>query len=133
MLSVPRKLTLLSLSLIALTLGSCGFNEELTSRGFIKSGDQICADTLVRTGLGFSSTTSQSDFLSALGNAYGDAAARFRRLDVRSDDDAMRDTIATRFAAFSRQLDAAATGGPTEARRIFAEGAAFEDRLRAYG
>jgi hypothetical protein len=125
----------LTLSLICLALASCGFNDELTTRGFIKNGDQICADTLVKTGLGFNSSTSQPDFLRSLGNAYGDAASRFRRLDVRSDDDGMRDSIVAHFGLFSRRLEAGAngTGDRADVRRVFAEGAIFENRLQDYG
>jgi hypothetical protein len=135
MASPLRTTAVLTLSLISVLLSSCGFNDELTRRGFLKNGDQICADTLVKTGLGFTSATSQSDFLTALGIAYGDAATRFHRLEVRSDDDAMRDKIVTRFGSFSRRLDAAANGadGPIAVRRIFSDGAAFENELHAYG
>jgi hypothetical protein len=123
------------LGMSAVLLASCGFNNELTTRGFIKDGDQICADTLVKTGLGFSSTTSQPDFFRALGNAYGDAATRFRRLEVRSDDDAMRDKIVDEFSSFSRRLDAGANGpsGSNEARQVFSDGATFQEQLKAYG
>src|SRR3954465_15833450 len=109
MTATIRTTAALTLSLVCVVIGSCGFNNELTTRGFIKSGDQICADTLVRAGLTFSSTTSQPDFLRALGSAYGTAAARFHRLQVRSDDDAKRDRIVTRFASFSRRLTSAAS------------------------
>jgi hypothetical protein len=130
-----RTTAVLMLSVAAVLLASCGFNDQLTTRGFVKNGDQICADTLVKTGLGFSSTTSQPDFLRALGTAYGDAATRFHRLDVRSDDDAMRDKIVDEYSSFSRRLDSAANGagGSKDARQVFSKGATFEGQLKAYG
>jgi len=134
-LAAHRIATVLAFGAICFLLGSCGFNDELTRRGFIKSGDQICVDTLVKTGLRFNANTSQPELLGAVGNAYGDAAARFRSLKVRSDDDPMRNKVVTRFTSFSNRLDAAAKGsaGAGEVESVFSQGAELEGQLKDYG
>jgi hypothetical protein len=125
---------------IASALTACGFSDTLTSRGFIAEGDQVCVDTLVKTGLGLSSQrgVTGSEFLSALASAYGRAAARFRRLDIRSDDEAMRDRVANRYSSFSRRLqvaslDAAAGTNPPAARVVFSEISALQRQMKDYG
>lgn len=120
--------------------GACGFSDTLTSRGFIEEGDQICIDTLVRAGVNLNSqaSVSGSEFLATIGSAYGSAAGRFRRLQIRRDDEAMRDRVVTGYSSFSRRLRAAARGavpgsGSVEARRVFADAGALQRSMKAYG
>src|SRR5206468_5685058 len=104
MTSSPSKTAMLVLgALLPSLLSSCGFSDTLTSRGFIKEGDQICIDTLVKAGVGLSSSqdVSGSQFLSTLGSAYGEAAAGFRGLEIRSDDEAMRDRVVAGYSSFA--------------------------------
>ena len=125
--------------LLVTTLGACGFNDTLTSRGFIKEGDQICIDTLVkaRVGLHAQANVSRSEFLSTLASAYGAAAARFRRLDIRSDDDAIRDRIVSGYASFSRRLRTAAeaslVSATAQAQAVYVDAAALQHSLKSYG
>jgi hypothetical protein len=121
-------------------LAGCGFSDTLTSRGFIEEGDQICIDTLVKAGISLNdrATLSGSQFLATIGSAYGSAAGRFRRLQIRSDDEAMRDRVVAGYSSFSRRLQAAARsgvpgGGSVEARRVFADASALQRSMKAYG
>lgn len=125
--------------LLVTTLGACGFNDTLTSRGFIKEGDQICIDTLVkaRVGLHSRSNVTGPEFLATLGSAYGAAAAQFRRLDIRSDDESMRNRVVSGYSSFSRRLRAASDAplgtGASQAQAVFVDAAALQRSLKAYG
>jgi hypothetical protein len=138
MTSSACKTTVLALALLlASGLTACGFSDELTTRGFIKEGDQICIDTLVRAGVGLNAkpNVSGSRFLATLASAYGAAAARFRHLEVRSDDEPMRDRIVAGYSSFARRFHAAAQSpaGAAEARAIFADVSSLQRAVRAYG
>lgn len=127
--------------LLLTTLGSCGFNDTLTSRGFIKEGDQICIDTLVKARVRLHSRANVTgpEFLATLGAAYGAAAVQFRRLDIRSQDEPMRDRVASGYSSFSQRLRAASRAplgsgvGATEARTVFVDASALQRSMKAYG
>lgn len=126
--------------LVASLLGGCGFSDTLTSRGFIEEGDRICIDTLVRAGVGLSSRpdVSGAEFLGTLGSAYGAAATRFRRLEIRSDDEAMRDRVVAAYSSFAERFRAASrsapTGaGPSQGRGLFPDVSAQQRAMKGYG
>jgi hypothetical protein len=123
---------------LALALGACGFSDTLTSRGFVQEGDRICVDTLVRTGAGFSrGEVPPPQFLGALAGAYRQAASRFGRLDVRSEDEEMRDSVVRAYSSFANRLQsaasAAATGAANPDNRVFADISAQQRQMKAYG
>jgi hypothetical protein len=120
--------------------GGCGFNDTLTTRGFISSGDQVCVTTFVRAGR-FVTThpeISGSEFLTHIGNAFGQAAPGFRRLPVRSEDEAMRDHVASSYASFARRLRTAARAPTTasqaaQAGHVFSAISVLAREMRNYG
>jgi hypothetical protein len=122
------------MAILLSALAGCGFNDTLTTRGFIKAGDTICGQTLARTGAGFTPSTSQADFLRAIGRSYGAAARRFRALDVRSDDQPIRNKVVAQYTSFSRQLESAAgTADLARVRGVFADSTDLQLELKSYG
>jgi hypothetical protein len=130
-----------ALACLTLLLAGCGFDDTLTRRGFVKAGDQICVETLARAGAELSTlnTVSGSTFLATIGSAYGQASARFRLLEIRDEDDSMRDRIVREYSSFSRRFStasrspAADQGGSPEVVALFSDTNALERDLRAYG
>jgi hypothetical protein len=128
--------------LIALTAG-CGFSDELTRRGFIQEGDQICGETILQTAFALEEqgglAAGAGEYLGGLGRAYGDASRRFNELNVDEEDEPMRDRIVSGFETASDDLgrasDQAATGADIEmeAARIFTETGTLLDEIDAYG
>jgi hypothetical protein len=126
---------------VAAALSACGFSDTLTSRGFVKQGDQICVDTLVRTGVGLRSgeDVPPPEFLGALASTYGDAAARFQRLEVRTEDQETRDRVVDEYSSFSNRLQrgskAAARGADAEAEsgQVFSDISSQQEEMKTYG
>jgi hypothetical protein len=134
--SASRPAVLVLGVLLASLLGGCGFNDTLTSRGFIKEGDQICIDTLVKARIALHSRpgVTGSEFLSTLGSAYGAAAGRFRRLKIRSDDEAMRDRIVSGYSSFSTRFRAASRSSDLSlALPIFTDVSGLQRGMKDYG
>jgi hypothetical protein len=140
MSSLPSKSVALALGLVVTSLlASCGFSDTLSTRGFVKEGDQVCIDKLVKTGIGLRSRgLTGPEFLATLANAYGAAAGGFRRLDIPGRDESMRDRIvsgyqsgATGFLAASRASSPATAS--SQAAPVFADLAALQRQMRNYG
>jgi hypothetical protein len=140
MTSPPSNCAVLALGLVLASIfGGCGFSDTLTSRGFIAEGDQICINTLVRTGVGFKTRPdiTAREFLASLGSAYGKAAAGFRRLDTRHEDEGMRDRVVAGYSSFARRLGADARGPSTgmrfRASEVFSDASELQREMKAYG
>jgi hypothetical protein len=134
---------LLALLVVGISLtgfmGGCGFSDTLTSRGFIKEGDQICIDSLVRTGVALQPGLGIDRFLAALSTAYRNAARGFAQLDLREDDDPFRDRVVGVFGSASRRFEdasrraVAGNGAEAATAPIFADVTALEKDMKAYG
>jgi hypothetical protein len=140
MRSWSSKCAVLALSLaLAPPLGGCGFSDALTTRGFIKQGDQICIDTIVSTGASLRSrgVLTGSEQLGLFAKAYGDAAVRFQKLEIRSEDEAMRDRVVNRFTSFSDRFRAGSRATEAAARAlsadVFSDISSQQAEMRTYG
>lgn len=105
---------------LALLVG-CGFNDQLTRRGFINSGDLICAETIIKANFESAQAAargqprSPTEVVRSLAGGYGAAARRFATLEVSGDDKAMRDRMAAAFRATAQKLDLATRSAGGEA------------------
>jgi hypothetical protein len=132
-------------ALVLAFLVGCGFNDELTRRGFINAGDLICAETIIkayvdsRQAAARGKPLSRAEVIRAEAQGFDAAARRLRTLKVTGDDMGMRDRMAKAFKATAERLDhaAASTGGDSAATRAairaIAEMGATTSAIRAYG
>ena len=139
-----RRLGLMVLTAaVATTLTACGFNDSLTRRGFIKSGDSICGQTVLKTAVALRAqggvVVAPGPYLMRLGQAYADAARQVDALNVMEEDAAMRDRMVRGFdstaAGLKRMAGHAASGGDirAEATQVFTQAGMLLRPIRAYG
>ncbi len=137
-------LAIAAVAALAIVLPGCGFNDQLTRRGFIQTGDVICGQTILRSIFAANHAAetgrrlTQAGRVRSLAQAYAAAAGRVRRLPVDDRDEAMRNRMAGAFAAESSRLAAAsrqsAGAGVTRAvLRAYAAFAADARAMQAYG
>jgi hypothetical protein len=142
---IAGALTVLAAASLVLLLPGCGFNDQLTRRGFIRSGDLICAQTFIRTQVASREAAEQghrppaTQVIGSLATGYGQAASRLRNLDVSGDDAAMRDRMVGEFNRLSQELGAAARSPGGDAGAALASVQAFTragpaiHSIQAYG
>ncbi|MGH2923403.1 MAG: hypothetical protein ACRDKH_05170 [Solirubrobacterales bacterium] len=140
-----RAIAALAATALAATMTSCGFNEELTSRGFVKAGDGLCGAAIGRAFLAREGAPSGAggldpEGIATLARGYAGIAAVLRRLDIRDEDEAMRDEIVRRYTETASQIrgiaaDAAAgdPAAPAQAVAAIDELQPFAAELRDYG
>jgi hypothetical protein len=132
------------LLVLLLFASGCGFNDQLTRRGFISSGDFICSQTIIKAYVDSQQAASRGrplprmEVIRSQADGYGAAARRIRALSVSSHDTAMRDLMATAFGATAGKLELASrAGGDAQATRAaisaVAELAPTFRAIRAYG
>ncbi len=123
----------------ALFVSACGFDNALTSRGFLKEGDAICGETVFRTGVELDSRGSvgYTEFYGSLGDAYADAARRFEDLASREEDEDMQARTVSGFRRLSEELNAASSAdsaaAPAAGRDAFEQAERLFTQLRGYG
>jgi hypothetical protein len=129
---------------VALTAAGCGFDEKLTSRGFVKAGDGLCNAALGRAVVATQSPGGASGLdaegVAALAQIYTGMAEALRSLELRDEDEAMRDEMVRRYGETGSQIrslaaDAAAgdPSAPASAVAAIDELEPFSAELREYG
>jgi hypothetical protein len=129
---------------VAMLLPGCGFNDQLTRRGFIHSGDTICGTTILRSIFAANAAVAQgrpvtqTGRVHSLARAYATAAVRIRKLPVSADDEAMRGRMARAFTAEASRLEAATHESPGAGvtgavLRAYAAYAPAARSMQAYG
>jgi len=126
----------LAAATLAAAVSACGFDEQLTSRGFVKAGDGLCGEGLGRSFIAVQSTPGgaanlDADGIATIARSYAGVANGLRELDVRDEDEAMRDEMVRRYGETAERIagsaDAVSVVVAIEELRPFAA------ELRDYG
>jgi hypothetical protein len=130
----------LAAAALAAAVAGCGFDDKLTGRGFVKAGDLLCGEAIGRSFIAVQSTPGGASNLDAEGVAtiarsYARIADGLRGLELREEDDAMRDEMVRRYSETAEQIGAAAgdPAGPVEVVVAIEELRPFAPELRDYG
>jgi hypothetical protein len=136
----------LTAAILALTVAACGFDDQLTRRGFIQQGDSLCGEAIGRTFQVLQTTSGSADpaaeetAIRSLGTGYATIAGGLRKLDVADEDSMMRGQMVERFSQAAAELDSlageAAAGDPAareNAIGVIDELRPFAGELRDYG
>jgi hypothetical protein len=115
----------------------CGFDDQLTSRGFITAGDSLCEEALGRSALlqqarAQGQPYSDEDVIRTLSNGYSSIAAGLRKLDLRDGDLEMRDAMVRRYEEAAARIDAAAGTASIGNPAAMEEAIAVIDGLRPF-
>jgi hypothetical protein len=135
---------LMAAAAISLAATGCGFDDKLTSRGFIEEGDRVCAsaagESYVDVQRSLRRGAGDEQAIRALARGYGSIAAGVRELDVIDDDEAMRDALVERYGQASARIEeaarSAAAGDPNAAADALTavnDLQPFTRSVRAYG
>ena len=126
-------------------LAGCGFDDTLTRKGFVESGDALCGEAIGRAFLEIGDAPSTAagldeEGIRTIAAGYSSIAAGVRELELREEDEAMRTAIANRYSETASQIDAAADdaaagdpGAPAAAIAAIEELRPFAAELRDYG
>jgi hypothetical protein len=135
----------LAATALAALMAGCGFDDKLTSRGFVATGDHLCDVAIGRAFLATQDAQQAAGGLDAegintLATGFAAMADGLRRLELREEDDAMRARMVTRYSETANEIraiaaDAAAgdPGAPAAAVAAMNDLQPFAAELRAYG
>jgi hypothetical protein len=126
----------LAAATLTAAVSACGFDEQLTSRGFVRAGDGLCAEGLGRSFIAIQRTPGGAANLDAEGIAtiarsYAGVANGLRGLDVREEDEAVRDEMVRRYSETAEQI--AGSADPVSVVVAIEELRPFAAELRDYG
>jgi hypothetical protein len=132
--------------ILSLTVTACGFDDQLTRRGFIQQGDSLCGEAIGRTAQVLQTTAGSADpvaeetAIRSLGDGYASIAGGLRKLDLADDDEAIRRRMVELYEGAAAELDSvageAAAGDPAareNALAVIDELRPFAGELRDYG
>lgn len=140
-----RSAAALAAAALAAGTSGCGFDDKLTSRGFVKAGDLLCGEAIGRAFIQAQSTPGGTSGLDAegietLASGYAGIADGLRGLDIREEDEAMRDAMVARYTETANRIRAiasdAAAGDPAAPAAAVAaidDLQPFAAELRDYG
>jgi hypothetical protein len=131
---------------IAVLVAGCGFNDDLTRRGFVREGDSLCDAAIGRSFQQLQPAgqpgdpASEARSIRALAAGYQSIATGLRKLKLAQRDAAMRTAMVGHYQAAAKQIDVAAAsaaeGDPGARERALAviRGLLpFAERVRAFG
>jgi hypothetical protein len=97
---------------LSIGAAGCGFDDRLTSRGFVEAGDTFCERAIGRSYIELQQAQGQAssgeEVIRTTGAGYATIAAELQNLELRDDDFAMRDAMVRRYKEAATQIDAAA-------------------------
>jgi hypothetical protein len=141
-----RAATALTAAIISITVPACGFDDQLTRRGFIQQGDALCEEAIGRTFQVLQGTRASADpaaeetAIRSLGSGYATIASGLRELDLDDEDSMMRGRMVERYSQGAAQLDSvaddAAAGDPAARERaidVIDRLQPFAQEVRDYG
>jgi hypothetical protein len=132
-------------AVLAAALSGCGFDDKLTRKGFVEAGDALCGEAIGRAFFelqGAPSTAAglDEDGIRTLASGYSSIADGVNGLELREEDEEMRDAIVTRYTEVADRIDAAADdaaagdpGASAEAIAAIEDLRPFAAQLRDYG
>jgi hypothetical protein len=130
---------------LATVTAGCGFDDKLTSRGFVAAGDHLCDVAIGRAFLATQDASRGAGGLDAegintLATGFAAMAEGLRGLELREEDEAMRATMVGRYSQTANEIraiaaDAAAgdPGAPAAAVAAMDDLQPLAAELRAYG
>jgi hypothetical protein len=128
-----RAATAVAATTLAVVAAGCGFDDKLTSRGFIKAGDGLCNEALGRAFLATQSAGGlDAAGIQTLASSYAGMADALNGLELREEDKEMRDSMVNRYNDTATRIRAAG-GDPTAAVAAIEDLRPFVARLRDYG
>lgn len=140
-----RSAAALAAAAFAAGTSGCGFDDKLTSRGFVKAGDLLCGEAIGRAFIAVQQTPGgasglDADGIDTLASGYARIADGLRGLEIRDEDEAMRDEMVRRYAETASRIRATAadaTAGdpaaPAAAIAAIDDLQPFAAELRDYG
>lgn len=138
-----RLCCLVAAAVLSIAAAGCGFDDQLTPRGFIKEGDTLCAGALIKARTDAGAAASQGfgqEAIVALAQGYSTIADGLRKLDVADVDETMRDAMVKNYADTAARIRTAAAsagaGDPNAANdafRVIADIQPFLVTVREYG
>jgi hypothetical protein len=125
----------LAAAALAAAVSACGFDEQLTSRGFVKAGDGLCGEGIGRSFIAVQRSGGGANLdaegIAAIARSYAGVANGLRELDVRDEDEAMRDEMVRRYGETAEQIEGSAD--PVSVVVAIEELRPFAAELRDYG
>ena len=125
----------LAAATLTAAVSACGFDEQLTSRGFVKAGDGLCGEGLGRSFIAVQrsggAANLDSEGIAAIARSYAGIADGLRGLDLREEDEAMRDEMISRYDETAEQIQGSAD--PVSVVVAIEELRPFAAELRDYG
>ena len=125
----------LAAAALAAAVSACGFDEQLTSRGFVKAGDGLCGEGIGRSFIAVQRSGGAANLdaegIAAIARSYAGVANGLRGLDVHDEDEAMRDEMVRRYGETAEQIEGSAD--PVSVVVAIEELRPFAAELRDYG
>jgi len=125
----------LAAAALAAAVSACGFDEQLTSRGFVKAGDGLCGEGIGRSFIAVQrsggAANLDSEGIAAIARSYAGVADGLRGLDLREEDEAMRDEMIRRYSETAEQIQGSTD--PVSVVVAIEELRPFAAELRDYG
>lgn len=125
----------LAAATLAAAVSACGFDEQLTSRGFVKAGDGLCGEGIGRSFIAVQrsggAANLDSEGIATIARSYAGVANGLRELDIREEDEAMRDEMIRRYDETAEQIQGSAD--PVSVVVAIEELRPFAAELRDYG
>jgi hypothetical protein len=125
----------LAAATLTAAVSACGFDEQLTSRGFVKAGDALCGEGLGRSFIAVQRSGGAANLdaegIAAIARSYAGIADGLRGLDLREEDEAMRDEMISRYDETAEQIQGSAD--PVSVVVAIEELRPFAAELRDYG